>query len=486
MKDNKKYFDFIVDRWKPYWKFSIFLTFFTLLNTAIVLYYPYLLKYIINGLQNHIEPEILKKYVILLVLSGIGIAIVYSILQQSRLKMNLIFANETRDRAFTKFFTYKNVFFQDFDSGDISTRLVVDNESLSWFLSSGIFRGIEGLFLVVFGTIILLQMNIILTVISMVPLFSIIVILLFTTEEKLRKKFRVVQDFISKVSNFIGTSFSGIILVKTKNRIPVFSKMLRDLLKERKIKEIDAIKYERSVDLAYGTGITLSIVLFLFFGGRIAVSGKLSLGDFVAFVTYLTILIEPMFSLGFFVVSYARSRAYIDRLSEIQSPKHLEFVERHLKKENFENNIILQNISCGTRNNPILEDIDLEIRSGEKIGIVGDVGSGKTTLLKLIISIVQPDKGEILIDNISIGEIDYNSINKLFGYTPQGNYLFSTTIRENITFHKNRITEKKILEAIDISLFKNDLIEYNMDLENKIGTGGKAISGGQQQRISIA
>ncbi len=486
MKDNKKYIDFILNKWKPYWKFALYITFFTLLNTGIVLYYPYLLKYIINGLENHIVINQLKKYVLLLIASGIGIAIIYSIVQQSRLKMNLIFANDTRSELFLNFFKYRNDFFQNFDSGDISTRLVVDNENLSWFLSSGIFRGVEGMFLLIFGSIVLFNMNVLLTLISIIPLFSIIVILLLTTEEKLRKKFRFVQDFISKVSNFIGTSFSGIILVKTKNRISIFHKMLREMLKERKVKEIDAIKYEQFVDFSYGTGITMSIVLFLFFGGRFAIAGKFTLGDFVAFVTYLTILIEPMFMLGFFVISYARSRAYIDRLLEIQKNDYLEKTRREMKKNDFQDRILLKNVTYKTQGKTILKDIDLSIKFGEKVAIVGDVGSGKTSLLKIIIGIIQPQYGQVKIDGLNINKLDFDSLSKIFGYTPQGNLLFSTTIKENIIFHDDRISEKRIFDAIEVSLFKKDLWDYNMDLENKIGTGGKAISGGQQQRISIA
>jgi ATP-binding cassette subfamily B protein len=483
---NSDSIKFVLERWKYYPGKAILIVLFTILNTGVVLLYPYILGQIVDGLGQGVSIRNIARYILILIGSGLGIVVFYTILQSLRLSMNLILANRIREEIYFKFTGYKASFFKKFKSGDVVARLIDDMERLTWFMSSGIFRGLEGLFLLVFGLVILLRINVLLTLISIVPLFGIITILLFATEELMEKKYKLVQTYISKVNDFLNTSFGGIVFIKVRSKNSLFNDLFKRLLLERKVKEIDAIQFENFANFCYGLGIMTAIAVFLFFGGKTAIAGKITLGNFVAFSQYLIVLIEPMFSLSFFILAHARSKAYIGRLRQLLNDANKEDATRNKDISEFKRKILFKDASLGYDDKIILHDLNFSIKKGEKIGIIGDVGAGKTTLLKGILGIIPPDKGTIAIDDISVSNITYHSISKIFGYTPQESILFTTSIKDNITFSENSIREKKIIRSLNIAEFEKDLSEFKNGIDEQLGTSGKTLSGGQRQRIAIA
>ncbi len=481
---GKKYLGFISKQWSGYRKNLWTIIVLTMFNTAFVLLYPYILRFIINGLESGAPMTEIAKYILLLIGSGAAIAVTYTMLQSNRLKMNLSFSNKIREEVFDRFPGYRNEFFHKYESGDISARLQSDLDALSWFMSSGIFRGLEGLLLIIFGSAVLLSINVTLTLITILPLIAIVIALLLFTEEKMNRKFKKVQEFVSSVSDFMGASFSGIIFIKVKNRLSLFTRLFEDNLKERKTYEMDAVKYERMVDIFYQLGIILSITAFLIFGGLIAVKGAMKLGDFVAFSQYLMTLIGPMFMIGFFVLSYARSKAYIDRIADLSGDEWLER-PRERKMDKFSGQIVFSGADIGF-DTPVLKDINAGFKKGEKIGIIGEVGSGKSTFIKTMMGIYPPLRGSVTIDGEPVCGLTYDALARLFGYTPQENVLFTSSIRENVRFADHRIDDRVVLRAIEIAQFGKDLSEFEEGLTAQLGSGGKSISGGQMQRIAIA
>ncbi len=486
---NKKRIDtikFMGKRWKGYEKTAVFIVLLTLVNTAVVLIYPKILGMLINGLNSGVAMSKILDYILILIGSGIGVAFVYSLLQSQRLRMNLTLANKIREEIYFRFTGYGSHFFNKFRSGDVVARLINDMEQLTWFMSSGVFRGLEGFLLLFFGTYLLLKIDVMLTLISIVPLFSIITILLFATEEVMESKYKTVQKWVSKVNDFLSSAFGGIVLIKIRNSDPLFKEILVRMLKDRKSKEIDAVKFERFADTCYGVGIMLSISLFLFFGGKAAIDGRIDIGQFVAFTQYLIVLIGPMFSLSFFVLAYARSRAYIGRLNELLDEKNEEKVIRSISHKKVETSIDAENVTAGYGETSVLNNISLSIKAGEKVGIIGDVGSGKTTLIKTLMGMIPALDGDVTLDGINIQSISLSSIADMFGYAPQENLLFTASIRDNISFSDEKINDERIKQVVDIAQFKSELAEFAGGLGSDLGAGGKTVSGGQMQRISVA
>jgi len=233
----------------------------------------------------------------------------------------------------------------------------------------------------------------------------------------------------------------------------------------------------------------LSMLLVFFFGGLEVIKGNITLGDFIAFNSYLGLLIWPMNALGWVINNFQRGKASLERINEvldeipeIREPKNA------IKKEKLNGVIIFKNVffKYPSSKNWQLEDINIEIKPGKFLGITGPVGSGKTTLVSLIPRLFDIQKGEILIDNIPIKNLSLYFLRKNIGFVPQDSFLFSDTIANNIRFGNPNLSDNEIKELIRIVALEEDLKDFPDGIYTVVGERGVTLSGGQKQRVAIA
>ncbi len=461
---------------------------FSILNAAIGIAYPYILKYIFDGLEAEFSNENLTRLALLFLGVGVAAYFVYIILQGTRAYMNIRLEFHFRQWIFEHLTKLSPSFFNKFTTGDLVTRLTDDiTEKLSWFSCSGIFRTYEALLTVIFCIGAMLTLNVKLTLYAVGPL-PFIVFVFIKTATVLHKRFDRVQRAISHINNVMESCFSGIKVIKAYNREKAQKEVFSKAVEDRKKAEVKAAVSYSIIDSLWSHIWQLGIVVILLVGGKMVINGNLTIGDFVAFDTYMLMLIYPMFDIGQFVVSGRRGVVSYERLREleeispdIEEPKNpISIGDRGLEIE-------FRNVGFSfDGDRKALKSINFKIRSGETVALVGSIGSGKSTILALLTRLFDPTEGEILVNGHSLKNLSLEEWRKLIGYIPQEPMLFSDTIESNVVFHRSSITEEMVHSSIKSAQMADEVSGLHNGSKTFIGTRGVNLSGGQKQRLSLA
>jgi len=259
----------------------------------------------------------------------------------------------------------------------------------------------------------------------------------------------------------------------------------------------------------------VGIVVVLLAGGFYVIGGKLSIGEFIAFDSYVLMLIYPMFDVGNFLVRGMRASASIDRLMELENHAPMippdepapdtrvaaagaaavglsRDVRAHVPRgrdgSHVEGRIEFEDVSFGFAGfgDGILHDVSFCADPGERVALVGRVGSGKSWAVRMIPRLVDPTSGRITVDGIDLKDYDLHSIRQRIGYVPQEPLLFSDTIENNIKFDREGIDDETVAWALEVSQLTQDLAALPKGLKTRIGVRGMSISGGQKQRLALA
>jgi ATP-binding cassette subfamily B protein len=234
-----------------------------------------------------------------------------------------------------------------------------------------------------------------------------------------------------------------------------------------------------------------AIVLVLWLGGREVINHKISVGDFVAFNTYMVQLTFPIIALGWVINIFQRGTASMARINEllVEKPEIADSAETpsavfHVPQ--IQGEIEFRNLNFGYNGTQVLHDINLDIPAGSSLAIVGPTGSGKSTLANLIARIYDAAPGTVLIDGRSVRDYPLNLLRKSIGFVPQETFLFSETIRENIAFGREDATDSDIRASAQAATIADDIEGFPEKYKTLVGERGLTLSGGQKQRTAIA
>lgn len=228
------------------------------------------------------------------------------------------------------------------------------------------------------------------------------------------------------------------------------------------------------------------------------IAGTVSIGQFVAFNSYIGMLVWPMIACGDCVNHFTQASAALSRIAMIfeEEPDIVDLVPDELsgKELSIQGDIELKNLTFTYPDGyaPVLQDINLHIAAGEMLGILGRTGSGKSSLADLLLRVYDCDKGTLLVDGRPITDYPLAVLHRDIAYVPQENYLFSDTLEENIAFGlEERITEHpelqdRIRQAAKAACIHDNIMDFPEDYQTMVGERGVTLSGGQKQRSSIA
>ncbi|MNZ54195.1 putative multidrug resistance ABC transporter ATP-binding/permease protein YheI [compost metagenome] len=304
----------------------------------------------------------------------------------------------------------------------------------------------------------------------------------------IHERYTLAQDAFGDMNDQVLESVAGVRVIRAyvqeRNDEQQFTDITNDVYaKNLAVAKVDAF-FEPTIRLCVG----LSYAIGLTYGIYLVFHNELTLGDLVAFNMYLGMMIWPMFAIGELINIMQRGGASLDRVNEtlnvvpdVQDAANPTVVDR---PDTIEFKDVTFRYPTSTINN--LEHIDLSIRRGETLGVVGRTGSGKSTLLKQLLHEYPSGSGELTISNAPIESISLNQLHGWIGYVPQEQILFSKTVRQNIQFGQPDASDEVIMGAIRTAAFDQDLSTLSDGLDTLVGEKGVALSGGQKQRVSLA
>ncbi|UNL83694.1 ABC transporter transmembrane domain-containing protein [Priestia koreensis] len=397
-------------------------------------------------------------------------------------------ARQLRNNLYSHFTKMSPSFYQRKRIGDLMAHATNDLQAIQQTAGSGVLTLVDslttgGFVLIMMATTISWK----LTLISLIPM-PFMALSTSYYGSLLHKRFHKAQQAFSSLNDKVQESVSGVKVIKTfgeeKEDVEEFIQSSKDVVKKNMaVAKIDAL-FDPTISLIVGFSFILSIV----FGSRMVIHNELTIGDLVAFTTYLGLLIWPMLAFGWLFNIVERGSASYDRVASLLSEKEdiIEVKEALTEPPQGDLEVNIQSFSYPQYEKKVLADIQFSLRKGQTLGIVGKTGAGKTTLLKLLIREFDQYEGSIQFGKGELKNYTLHALRSSIGYVPQDHFLFSATVGENIAFAMPYATQEEIEEAASIANVHRDIQDFTEGYHTVVGERGVSLSGGQKQRLSIA
>jgi len=333
------------------------------------------------------------------------------------------------------------------------------------------------------------QIDVKLSLLALIPL-PILSIAVNRVMKHLYKISNRVQGFFSDLTSITQENLSGIRVIKAynqeQNQIKRFNEISNNYLKNNLKLSLFRGGMYAGISLLVGLGM----VIILYFGGRDVIFQRITLGQFVSFNTYLLTLAWPMIAIGWVINIFQMGSASLDRINEYFQiePQIIDSEKTDFAIKELSGDLVLRHVYF--KYNPdsdfVIRDINVNIKSGELIVIVGTTGSGKSSLVNVITRLYDVQRGDILVGNQSIQKIPVDLLRSAIGLVPQEDFLFSETIAENIAFGKVGFLEQDVKVVANQVEIAEEIEEFDDKYDTLLGERGINVSGGQKQRIAIA
>jgi len=395
---------------------------------------------------------------------------------------------DLRATLYDHFLTLSPSFYNEHKTGDLMAHATNDLDAVSRACGFGVLTLADPLFMIPVALGIMLSIDPRLTLYAIVPLPALTVFIL-GFGRVIHHRFEAVQASFSMVMEKVRENVAGIRVVKSyvqeTGTEGDFERSNQDLVDRNMALVRVWGLFHPLITLVSGT--CLAIILWI--GGRAVIVGSISLGDFVAFNQYLSLLIWPMIAVGQAVNILQRGRASLQRINRLLAEK-AEVVEPSAPRRPAGTRLELCELTFrypgkdGQR--PALSGINLTIEAGETLGVTGLTGSGKSTLARLIPRIFDPPPGSIRLAGVDVRDLSLSAYRRLVGYVPQDPFLFSATIGENIAFGDPEAGPEAIEEAARQAGIHDEIAAFPEGYETRVGERGVSLSGGQKQRLAIA
>ncbi len=484
--NSKKFVLDFVKRHKAKYIFGII---FVLVVDVLQMVLPRIIGQITDDMQNRtINKAMLLRYaglillVALLTMTFRYLYRIYIIGTEKKLEYEL------RKKLFDHMLTLSSKYYNTHKTGDLMAHATNDINAVRMAAGMGVLLLVDTVFLTISVIIIMLAtIDIRLTLIALSPL-PLIAIFSMVFGKFIHKRFTQVQEAFSGLTERVQESLSGIRVVKAfVQERPVLEQFnaasQKSLEKNMRLARLWGIMFPLGQMVA-----TLSYIIAFSYGGIQVINGHISLGEFIAFNTYLGLLIWPMMSFGWIMNIVQRGSASLDRINVIltaipdikdNDPLPIGSIEGHIEFENV-------SFSYNKKQEPVLKDININLEPGRTLAIIGETGSGKTSLVNLILRLYDISGGKLKIDGSPIDRIPLSTLRTSIGYVPQDSFLFSTSIRENIAFGVEKASIKEIEEAAKTAQIYDNIMDLPDGFDTIVGERGVTLSGGQKQRVSIA
>ncbi len=378
-------------------------------------------------------------------------------------------------------------YYQRTRTGDIMARATNDLNAVRMLLGPAIMYSANTIVFTAGALFFMLAISPRLTFYAFLPL-PVVSIVVQYFGRRIHERFERIQAMFSDISARAQENFSGARVIRAyvqeEPEIAAFETSNQEYIRR-------SLKLVRLMGMLWPTLETMlgfAIVLVLWLGGREVLLHRMSVGQFVAFNTYMVQLTWPVIALGWVINIFQRGTASMGRINEIltEKPEIRDLSAPAAADLGIRGEIEFRNLNFAYTDSQVLHDINLRIPEGSSLAIVGPTGSGKTTLVSLIPRIYDAPRGSVLIDGRPITDFPLETLRRAIGFVPQETFLFSDSIRENIAFGKDEVTDEEVRDAAAGAGIAPDIESFPEQYATVVGERGITLSGGQKQRTAIA
>ncbi len=399
------------------------------------------------------------------------------------------FERDIKEKLFERFLKLKLKDIQNIKNGEIMSYFVKDTNEIR----SAVYRIISHGARIVYTFIIAIYqmasgVNIYLTIATIIPIL-IASFLIVKIKNQVEKSFAKAQDRFTELSEYIQESTDSIRTTKAyaceRNQLEDFIKKNRKVRQSDNTVDIYSNLLTTTVNICFG----LCYSIALLFGGKLVVDGQITVGELVTFNGYIGLFVGPVSWIPPLIARIKRAQISYRRLNKVFE---LDTEKVNVKEKEVENklegNIVIRNLNFHYPEvmENALEDINIEIKKGETLGIIGTIGSGKTTLMNLLTRLYSIPRGKIEIDGKDINDIPIEVLRENICYITQDNFLFSSTLKDNISLFKEEYRTEEIKDSTKKAVIYDEISKMPKGIETKIGERGADLSGGQKQRVAIS
>lgn len=371
-------------------------------------------------------------------------------------------------------------------TGDLMNRVSSDTVRIQQFVENEAIECINQSLVLIGIAAFLFAMNWKMALLVLIPT-PIIVMIIRAFWNRLHLIYRKLWDLSSKSNSVLQDILSGIRVVKSfgteKNEVERY----RDICAQYRDTTIKNEVFWATFHPLINILTFIGHLLILFYGGLEILSNDLTIGELVLFISYAGMIYDPIFYMTYLPRSIADTVAASARVFDILDQKP-EIADKEKPQEiDINGDVVYEDVCFGYKSYlPVLENINLDVKSGEMIGLVGHSGSGKTTIINLLLRFYDVDSGSISIDGVNIKDISLTHLRQQIGVVLQETFLFAGTIMQNVLYSKPDATREEVIKACKVANAHDFIMKFPDGYDTKIGQNGQTLSGGERQRIAIA
>ncbi len=473
-------------------KIFVFLVFICF-NMYLLTIPPKIIGDIIDLMRNiDINKDVILSKILFLILLSVGILFVRLVWKYYETIIPRTFEKNIVNSMFKHLLRIKVPELQNIKNGEIMSYFVKDLNDTRKTIYRTMSFGSRIIFMVLFTTLSMIRnVNITLTVIALIPLiFASILTILF--RKKTDRDYESSQKSFTELSEYIQESTDSIRTTKAYNgenaQISKFENLNEKVRKDNFKVSLNSSFIVSVVNFCFG----LSFGLTLLFGSNMILNGTLTIGKFVEFNTYILLFANPVDWLPRLVSMLRTGRLAYARLDSVFKIGTERVQDEKNKLTNSEGilsgDIIIKNLDFSYPGfiDTVLDDINIEIKKGETLGIIGKIGSGKSTLMNLLVKLYRVGNDKIYINGIDINDIPIQVLRENVCYITQDSFLFSSTLKENINLFRDDYDDKDIEDSIRQAIIYDEIMNLPDKINTMVGERGVDLSGGQKQRITIS
>ncbi|WP_438350590.1 ABC transporter ATP-binding protein [Paenibacillus sp. FA6] len=487
MKSQRILSDFFRKTWYVY----LLSIFFHLCSNVINVNYPKVLGEFTDKLSiGGLTIELIEKYSLQLLYIGVGHVLFNGLAMYLVMYVGRKFEFMARGRLFKHFTQLSENFYSSNGVGKLLSYFMNDVTSVREAIAMGVNASANAIILLISAVTMMLLSGIpyYLILASIIPLL-IIPWIVTSLGPIIRQRSYKVQEALGTMTETAEEQFGGIRVTKKFAVEDIMNHRFGETVDQIRHHQLRLVRVSSFFQAIIPSLGAFSLIIALAFGGYLTIKNEITFGNFIALTLYIRMLMNPLQQIGNVINTIQRSRASVERLNDLLSKKSdIEEIENARSIDMNSAGISIRNLSFsyGESSNKVLVDIQLDIHPGTTLGIVGRTGSGKTTLMKLLLRTYDPPPGTIFYGDTDIREMTLESLRGQIGYVPQDGFLFSTTIRENISFYKRDAEFKAVVTAAQQAQIYDNIIDLPYQFETRLGERGLTLSGGQRQRTSLA